>query len=104
MMIIETRKSAQDMAFELLDEIKDLGRKKKIALHELETTLYDCFDSSEEDDERDEYVPYEEGEPSYRRSYRHALRNMRSMRDDEDEMYHRRQMRMRRRNSMGRFV
>jgi hypothetical protein len=51
MVMIEMREAAQDKAFELLDEIKDLGRQKKMALCELEDTLYDCFESESEESE-----------------------------------------------------
>ena len=90
MMIIEMRKAAQDKAFELLDEIKDLGHQKKMVLCELEDALYECFESSEE-----EYEDYErdpEMEFRRRRSYR---RGMRSHDYDDYEGMHMRGMRMR---------
>ena len=116
MIMIEMRQAAKDKAFDLLDEIKDLGRQKKMALCKLEETLYECFESSEEDEEEYENSDYssddnndEEMDYRSRRSYR-GRRNMRSMRDgafeDEDmdpmrKSHH--AMRMRR-NRMGRFV
>ena len=106
------RQAAKDKAFEILDEIKDLGRKKKMAICELEETLYDCFESSDEDE--DEYKEIEDGYESDddmnfrgRRSYRYGHRyGMRhdDMDDDMSHSYRRRAMRMRRRNRMGRFV
>lgn len=109
MMIIETRQAAKDKAFDLLDEIKDLGRKKKMAICELEETLYDCFESSEEDEEYEnsnDYIPGEEDqdmEYRNRRSYRRGMRS--GMRhEDEEQTMARRAMRMRRRNRMGRFI
>lgn len=111
MMIIETRQSAKDKAFDILDEIKDLGRKKKMAICELEETLYECFESSDEDEEVES--EYESGEDEdrdmdfrNRKFYRDNRREMHHEDEDDDtyRSYKRRQMRMRRRNRMGRFV
>lgn len=117
MMVIEMRQAAKDRAFDLLDEIKDLGRKKKMAICELEETLYECFESSDEDE--DEYKDVDEGyEPTdeeennmdfRRKSYRYGRRyDMQHEGDDMEDgnyrSYRRRAMRMRRRNRMGRFV
>lgn len=93
-MVIELRKAAQDKAFELLDEIKDLGHQKKMVLCELEDALYECFESSEE-----EYEDYEK-EPDVefrkRRSYRYGMRKHDDDYEDEYEgMRTRRGMRMR---------
>lgn len=111
MMIIEMRQAAKDKAFDILDEIKDLGRKKKIALCELEETLYECFESSEEDDEEHE-SEYESGDSEdqdvdfrRRRAYRYGRHyDMRHEDDDREYPHYRRSMRMRRRDRMGRFV
>lgn len=94
MMVIEMRKAAQDKAFELLDEIKDLGHQKKMVLCELEDALYECFESSEE-----EYEDYEK-EPDMefrkRRPYRYGMRKHDDDYEDEYEgMRMRRGMRMR---------
>lgn len=94
MMVIELRKAAQDKAFELLDEIKDLGHQKKMVLCELEDALYECFESSEE-----EYEDYEK-EPDIefrkRRSYRSGMRKHDDDYEDEYEgMRMRHGMRMR---------
>lgn len=94
MMVIELRKAAQDKAFELLDEIKDLGHQKKMVLCELEDALYECFESSEE-----EYEDYEK-EPDMefrkRRSYRYGMHKHDDDYEDEYEgMRMRRGMRMR---------
>lgn len=105
-MIIEMREAAQERAFDLIDEIKDLGRQKKMALCELEDTLYDCFETPKDGEAAE---PSEEGtdlgfKSKYNRHY--AMRNF----DDEDDkdmemrsMYRRRAMRMRR-NRMGRYA
>jgi hypothetical protein len=108
MMVIELRQAAKEKAFDLLEEIKTLGHEKKMALCELEETLYECFESSEEDDEEYEN---EDVDMEYRKRmpYRYGRRNMRDeMHDMDDEEMHnmrsnRRSMRMRR-NRMGRFV
>lgn len=125
MIIIETRQAAKDKAFDLIDEIEDLGYKKKMALCELKETLYDCFESSEEDEDEydeseDRYEPVEESDEdqdidfrrrgSYRYNRNYAMRSgMRSHDVDDMDMrnsraYRRRAMRMRRRDRMGRFV
>lgn len=87
------RKAAQDKAFELLDEIKDLGHQKKMVLCELEDALYECFESSEE-----EYEDYEK-EPDMefrkRRSYRYGMRKHDDYEDEYEGMRMRRGMRMR---------
>ena len=49
MMVIEMREAAKDKACDLLEEIKALGHKKKLALCELEDALYECFDQKVED-------------------------------------------------------
>ena len=95
MMVIEMR-DAKERAFGLLEEIKDLGHRKKMALCELEDALYECFESEKEDYEDDEKI-----DRDYRRS--RAYRRRMSKRDhDEDyddvipeERYHH-NMRMRR--------
>lgn len=122
-MVIETRRAAKDRAFDLIEEIEDLGCKKKMALCELKETLYDCFESSEEDEDYDEVDDrYEFGEKhdddkdidfrrlgqyKYNRHYamRHAMHD--DMKDTETHhpLAHMHSgMRMRRRNRMGRFV
>lgn len=93
-MVVELRKAAQDKAFELLDEVKELGHQKKMVLCELEDALYECFESSEE-----EYEDYEK-EPDMefrrRRSYRYGMRKHDDDYEDEYEgMRMRRGMRMR---------
>lgn len=101
------REAAQDKAFDLIDEAKDLHRQQKMVMCELEDTLYDCFEDSKEDEESEEKT--DEGtdlgfKAGYNRHY--AMRNF----DKDDDMtehhmrqYRRRAMRMRR-NRMGRFV
>lgn len=107
---IEMRKAAQDKAFDLLEEVKELGHKKKMVLCELEDTLYECFESTDNDDENeydreDEYTPFEEEQDmdvDYRKrgGYRYgSRRNMRiGMRSGMRSAMHMR------RNKMGRFV
>lgn len=125
MMVIEMRQAAKDKAFDILDEIEDLGRKKKMALCELKETLYECFESSDDEDDyedtEDRYEPIDESaedqdidfrnRKSYKYNRNYAMRS--AMHDDDDmedmnmrnsRMYRRRAMRMRRRDRMGRFV
>jgi hypothetical protein len=95
-MVIELRKAAQDKAFELLDEIKDLGHQKKMVLCELEDALYECFESSEE--EYEDYEKDPEMEFRRRRSYKYGMRKHDREYDDDDYegVQYRRGMRMRR--------
>lgn len=104
MVMIEMREAAQEKAFDLVDELHDLGHQKKMILCELEDTLYDCFETPK--DEEDAEGTDEGTDLGFKGSYRHAMRNF----NDEDEdmkmrhMY-RRSNRMRmRRNRMGRYV
>ena len=102
MVVIEMREAAQEKAFDLLDELHDLGHQKKMILCELEDTLYDCFETpKDEETERTE----EGTDLGFKGSYSHAMRNFN---DDERDMDMRRayrggRMRMRR-NRMGRYV
>lgn len=102
MMVIEMREAAREKAFDLVEELHELGHEKKMVLCELEDTLYDCFEDSK-DDKEDEKS--EEGtdlgfKSKYNRHY--AMRNFN---DEDEDKYHsyRRNMRMRR-NRMGRFA
>ena len=103
-MVIEMREAAQEKALDLIDEMKDLGRQKKMALCELEDTLYDCFEDSKEEESEEKT---DEGtdlgfKDKYNRHY--AMRNFDKDEDYMPEMHaYRRRMRMRR-NRMGRFV
>ena len=90
MMVIEMRKAAQDRAFGLLEEIKELGHQKKMVLCELEDALYECFESSEE--EYEDYDKEPEMEFSRRRSYRSGMRKH-DEEDDDDDDYEGMQMR-----------
>lgn len=109
MMVIELREAAQDKAFELIDEMKDLGRQKKMVMCELEDTLYDCFEGSEEDapeGNTDEGTDLGFKKGMYNRHY--AMRNFDDDDDEKEAMkmraYRRsRAMRMRR-NRMGRYA
>lgn len=81
MMIIETREAAKDKAFELIDEMKDLGHQKKMALCELEDTLYDCFESEEDENTSDE-SEYDDQDMDFRSRSSKYRKSM--MRDDDD--------------------
>lgn len=107
-MVIEMREAAQEKAFELIDETKDLDRQRKMVMCELEDTLYDCFEGSKEDEEESEEHTDEGTDLGFKSKYnRHYA--MRNFEDDDDKheyamMHKRRAMRMRRRNRMGRYV
>lgn len=92
MIVIEMREAAYEKAFGLLDEIKDLGKKKRMVLCELEDTLYECYDASkdkESDEYEEDYETPEIGEESsdidFRRrgGYRSGMRMRHGMRDYE---------------------
>jgi len=102
MMVIEMREAAREKAFDLVEELHELGHEKKMVLCELEDTLYDCFEDSKEDDMESEKS--DEGtdlgfKSKYNRHY--AMRNF----DDDEDTHrqYRRSMRMRR-NRMGRYA
>lgn len=109
MMVIEMREAAQEKAFDLIDEMKDLGRQKKMVMCELEDTLYDCFEDSKEESEEDSDEGTDLGFKSKYGS-RYAMRNFDGSEEDEESMMRRamrsnkrRAMRMRR-NRMGRYA
>ena len=107
MVVYEFKESVYNKAFDLVDDIKDSGRKIKCAICALEDALYDCYEHSkgeEEWDEEEYYEPeynepeYEGGDEQVEINYKHmdpAYR--RSMRyrhhEDEDDMNLRRGMR-----------
>lgn len=99
MVVIEMRDAAYETAFELLDEAKLNAKKTKLTLCELENAMYDCYDASMDEHERD----YEDGEMNLR----NITEQDKEYHDDDDEnkfksymkrMSHRRRgLRMRRR-------
>lgn len=103
MVIYEMREASKEKAFDLVDELHELGHQKKMILCELEDTLYDCFDSSKEEEEDSE----EGKDLGFKASHRYSMRNFNDDDDDKDmdmrSMYRRRRMGMRR-NRMGRYV
>lgn len=109
MVVIEMREAAQEKALDLIDELHELGHQKKMILCELEDTLYDCFETPE--DEKEDEEGTEEGtDLGFKNKYarRYAMRNFDADDDKDMEMnqrYRRARMRMRmRRNRMGRYV
>jgi hypothetical protein len=103
MVMIEMREAAKERAFDIIEELHELGHEKKMALCELEDTLYDCFEESKEGEHSEEGTDLG-FKSKYNRHY--AMRNF----DDDDErnddmrhMYRRRAIRMRR-YRMGRFA
>lgn len=105
MVMIELRDSAHDYAFELMDKAKEGAKKTKLALCELEDAMYECYETSKEEQE-----DYEPEEPEFGLRSRRGYRHDEEMRDDEDKYYDMRYRRMggrrsgMRRNRMGRFV
>lgn len=98
MVMIEMREAAQERAFELIDELNELGKEKKMVMCELEDTLYDCFEGSKDEESSE----IDEGKDLGFKSEFNRHYAMRNFEDDEDrEMrnmraYRRRAMRMRR--------
>lgn len=111
MVMIEMRNAAYDTAFELLEEAKHSAKKTKLTLCELEDAMYECLETSKEDDDED--YASDDTDIEYRRrygsrgGYRHEANP--DMYEDEDSTtrYGMRRMNRRsgmRRNRMGRFV
>lgn len=99
---MEMREAAQEKALDLVEELHELGHEKKMVLCELEDTLYDCFEKSE--DEESEEKSDEGKDLGFKTKYnRHYA--MRNFMDEDKEPYYRmrRSMRMRR-NKMGRYA
>lgn len=84
MVVIELREAAYDKMFNLLDEIKDLGKKKRMVLCELEDAMYECYEASKGEEHED--AQDSEGEMEYRR--RRGMRSMKHEHDyyDDDDM------------------
>lgn len=93
MMVIEMREAAYEKAFELMDEVKQYGKKQKMVLCALEDALYECYEASKDEDEdwdssNDEYedrmdfdFPSDRDDMNYK--YSHGMRNYRGMRRNE---------------------
>ena len=108
MVVIELRDAAFDTAFDLLEEAKHSAKKTKLTLCELEDAMYDCYETSKEEQE-EEHDEDQEIEYRGRKSYRHDEHyGVHEDEDDKDmDMRYRRMGRRRsgmRRNRMGRFV
>lgn len=103
MVVIEMREAAKERAFDLVDELHELGHEKKMILCELEDTLYDCFETPNDDEEEERT---EEGTDLGFKNKEGRHYSMRNFDDSETEMAHKRRgMRMRmRRNRLGRYV
>ncbi len=84
MMVIQMREAAQEKAFELLDELHELGHQKKLALCELEDTLYDCFEDSKEDEDKDSDEGTDLGFKKEKYNRHYAMRNFS---DEDDDMH-----------------
>lgn len=92
MMIVEMREAAQERAFDLVDELHELGHHKKMVLCELEDALYDCFEDLDKESEESE----EGTDLGFKKYRKYGMRNF----EDEEKEYtpeKHRLMRMRRR-------
>lgn len=83
MVIIEMREAAYDKAFGLLDEIKDLGKKKKMAICELEDAIWECYEASK-DKETESDSEEDNTDMEYRRRSGMRRRSMREHMYDDD--------------------
>lgn len=63
MMVIELREALLDRALDQLDTAKKYGKKCKLAMCELEDTLYECYETSKDVDD-EEYEDREDYEGS----------------------------------------
>ena len=81
MIIYEFKESAYNKAFDLIDEIKENGKKVKMAVCALEDALYDCYESEDdmEEDEDNLESNYRDKE-MYRKNMKMRRRNMRRRR------------------------
>lgn len=81
MIIYEFKESAYNKAFDLLDEIKENGKKVKMAVCALEDALYDCYEAEDVDMEEDEDLETNfKDREMYRRNMKMRRRNMRRRR------------------------
>lgn len=100
MVIYEMREASKEKALDLVDELHELGHQKKMVLCELEDTLYDCFDTSKEDEEHGDT---DEGtDLGFKASHRYSMRNFDGDEDNEMKHIYRRHRFGMRRNRMGR--
>ena len=105
MVVIEMREAAREKAFELVDELHELGHEKKMILCELEDTLYDCFETSKDEEREDEEGTEEGTDLGFKRSRNYSMRNFSDEGEDKEMPHYYRRNRMRmRRNRMGRYV
>lgn len=58
MIVFEMREAAYNKLFGLVDEVKELDKKRRMIICELEEAVYDCYEASKSEDEYDE--DYEE--------------------------------------------
>jgi hypothetical protein len=95
MVMIELKDAVYDTAFGLLDEAKNSVKDTKMTLCELEDAIYDCYESSKEQDDEPEEMEYRNSYAS--RDYRHdKYYGMREDEEPEPRMRARSGMRMRR--------
>lgn len=86
MVMIEMREAAYDTAFDLLDELKELGKKKKIALCELEDAIWECYEASKDKESEESKDGTTDMEYRRRRGMRRGMRHeYPSYYDEEDD-------------------
>lgn len=82
--MIEFKNAFYEKAFDLFDQIEELGKKKKIAINKLKDAIYECYEESKKDDEEDsmKYRNYR-----MRRNMRHDDEDMFDMSDNRSGRY-----------------
>lgn len=99
--MIEMKDAVYETAFDLLDEAKLNAKKTKLTLCELENAMYDCYEATQEDHEKDDETEMKFRGVSGYKDYRHDEEHGEHDEDEADVksiLRHRRnRMRMRRR-------
>lgn len=117
MIVFEMREAAYNKLFGLVDEVKELDKKRRMIICELEEAVYDCYEASKSEDEYDEdyeeeYTDMYEGETKepeqnfdmdFRRNKSSRNTKMRGMRmHGDDRVFHR--SGLRRRSGMKQYM
>lgn len=83
MLIVELREAIYNKAFDLMDEVKEHGKATKMAICALEDALYECYEASKDEWEREDYSEdpenYDEKSEMKLRRYRRNMRNNEDM-------------------------
>lgn len=102
------REAKYEKAFELLDELKEIGKKKRMVICELEDAIYECYEASKDDKDEEHEAPELEEESSDidfrgRRGMRRGMRHHDYEYDYDREHDYGMRKGMRMRNRYGRY-